>query len=137
MAWRWERHWQARGLVGKLEGLRVRIEVNLWNVACSFQSDFIGGTIKMCWVECGFKTFKVYYVEETFVLKNEKFPRNLDTLSKLFRLEVIYIVCWNKTMAVLNSCCFWHSVRKGSYVSGIYTLVRTKKDLKAKSSKWC
>lgn len=26
-------------------------------------------------------------------------------------------------MAILNSCCFWNSVRKGSYASGIYTLV--------------
>lgn len=30
----------------------------------------------------------------------------------------------SRTMTVLNSCCIWHSVRKGSYVSGIYTLVR-------------
>ena len=26
-------------------------------------------------------------------------------------------------MAILQSCCFWKSVRKGSYASVIYTLV--------------
>jgi hypothetical protein len=28
-----------------------------------------------------------------------------------------------KKMTILNSCCFWHSLRKGSFASGLYTLV--------------